>query len=123
MVSRFVFGIFALSLISFGSGYLVKRESGVSKVMRCISKAFQNSYKEKVKGSGNADSMCNLYKVSSLILKCPKTIFFNTQVIRVTKGERIDVEPPGCGTRNPDNVNKRKVEREKARMLMTYQRD
>ena len=69
MVSRFVFAIVALSLISFGSGYLVKRESGVSKVMRCITKAFQNSYKEKVKGSGNADSMCNLYKLSSL---CPK---------------------------------------------------
>ena len=75
MVSRFVFAIVALSLISFGSGYLVKRESGVGKIMRCITTAFQNSYKEKVKGSGNADSMCSLYKVSSLILKCPKKIF------------------------------------------------
>ena len=115
MVSRFVFAIVALSLISFGSEYLVKRESGVSKVMRCIIKAFQNSYKDKVKGSGNAHSMCYLYKVSSRILKCPKKIFFNTQVIRVTREERIDIEPPGCGTRNPDNINERKVKPEKAR--------
>ena len=70
MVSRFVFAILALSLISFGSGYLVKRESGVSQVMQCITRAFQNSYNEKPKGSRN-DLMCNLYKVSSFILKFP----------------------------------------------------
>ena len=40
MVSRFVFAIVAQSFISFESGYLVKRESGVGQVMRCIKKAF-----------------------------------------------------------------------------------
>ena len=40
MVSRFVFAIIALSFISFESGYLVKRESGVGQVMRRIKKAF-----------------------------------------------------------------------------------
>ena len=45
----------------------------------------------------------------------PKEDFFNTQVIRVTREERIDIEPPGCGTWNPDNINERKVKPEKAR--------
>ena len=40
MISRFVFAIVALSFISLESGYLVKRESGVGQVMRCIKKAF-----------------------------------------------------------------------------------
>lgn len=53
----------------------------------------------------------------------PKEDVFNTQVIRVTRGEKIDIDLPGCGTRNPDNINERKVKSEKARMLMTYQRD
>ena len=30
-------------------------------------------------------------------------------MIRVKRGGRIDTEPPGCGTRNPDNINERKV--------------
>ena len=40
MVSRFVFAIVVLSFISFDSGHLVKRESGVGQVMRYIKKAF-----------------------------------------------------------------------------------
>ena len=80
MVSRFVFAIVALNFISFGSGYLVKRESGVGQVMRCIKTAFENVHKEMVKGSRNT-AMCYLYKESSLILKCPEKDSFSTQVI------------------------------------------
>ena len=62
MVSRIMFLVFALSLISFGSGYLVKRTPDTFKeVMGCFKIALENSQKELQKGN-TGDAIC-YYKV------------------------------------------------------------
>ena len=64
MVSRIMFLVFALSfmIISFGSGYLVKRAPDPFKeVMGCFKIALQNSQKELQKGN-IGDAIC-YYKV------------------------------------------------------------
>ena len=65
MVSRIVFVAAALSLISFGSGYYVKRESVFEQVMRCYKRQFDNGYQELIKGEIH-EAYC-YYKVSSSI--------------------------------------------------------
>ena len=52
MVSRFVFAIVALSFISFESGYLVKRESGVGQECGASKRRF-DAHKEMVKGTSS----------------------------------------------------------------------
>ena len=42
MVSTSVSIVFALSFISFGSGYHFKRESGYDQVVRCINETFHS---------------------------------------------------------------------------------
>ncbi|XP_073234148.1 uncharacterized protein [Porites lutea] len=58
MVSRIMFPVFALSFISFGSGYLVKRTPDPFKeVMGCFKIALDNSQKELQKGN-IGDAIC-----------------------------------------------------------------
>ena len=68
MVSRIMFLVFALSFISFGSGYWFKRAPDPFKeVMGCFKIALDNSRKELQKGN-IGDAIC-YYKVR-LSIKC-----------------------------------------------------
>lgn len=63
MVSTSVFIIFALSFISFGSGYHIKK-SGYSQVIKCINDAFVEA-----KGLNISEEVC-YYKVRLCIWGC-----------------------------------------------------
>ena len=74
MVSRIEFVAAALSLISIGSGYYVKRESAFVQTMRCFKKATDTSYQEITEGKMH-EAVC-YYKVSlpSLSTACSRIV-------------------------------------------------
>jgi len=63
MLSRIVFVVAVLSLISLGSGYYFKRESVFEQTMTCLKNAWATAYKELQKGEVH-EALC-YYKVSS----------------------------------------------------------